>query len=79
MQENFFPYHCKSVLVKGVHQTEQLKSRCFDLNILNWAILPCKLHSCNTQNQKGKHKINFYEAVFISKLNLKKEIAQLGD
>ena len=45
--------------VKGTHRTEPLKDWRFDFtdgfNILNWAILHCKLQG-NARNQKGKDK-----------------------
>ena len=49
-----------------------------DLNILNWVILTCKRQYNTRINQKGKD-VNYCETVFISKLNLKKEVVQLGN
>ena len=59
MQGNYCPHHCRPVLnvriEHGLWKTAVLTSQ-MDLNILNWAILPCKLQF-NTRNQKWKYKL----------------------
>ena len=59
IQGNCCPYHSRPVLnvrIKPSLWTTDVLTSQTNLNILNWAILPCKLQY-NTRNQKGKGKL----------------------
>ena len=78
IQRNCCPFHCRPVLnihIEQSHWTINVLTSQMDLNILNWAISPCKLQN-KTKNKKGN--TTYCENVFISTLNLKKEVTWLG-
>ena len=58
-KETVVAYHCRPVLnvhIEPSFWTTNVLTLHMSLNILDWAILPCKLQY-NTRNQKGKGKL----------------------
>ena len=81
MQGNYCPYHWRPVLnVTASLWTNNVLTSQMNLNILNWAILPCK-PQYNTGNQRRKSNFFFLWDCFYLKIKSQKEglpAGQLG-